>query len=127
MMLVDTDVVIWNLRGNRKAADLLDQNPGFMLSAVTWMELMQGLRDKQELRTLRQALRFWSATIQPINETISSRAIFLMEEYSLSHGMQMADALIAATGLYLAVPLLTANEKHYRPVNGLEMQVFVPD
>ena len=44
-MLVDTDVLIWNLRGNRAAAQRLDDAPGFWLSAVTYMELVQGMRN----------------------------------------------------------------------------------
>jgi hypothetical protein len=29
LMLVDTDVLIWNLKGNAAAADRLDEMPGF--------------------------------------------------------------------------------------------------
>ncbi|MDZ7804423.1 MAG: hypothetical protein U5K34_10635 [Thiohalophilus sp.] len=58
MILVDTDVLIWNLRGNHKAADLLDTHPGFSLSAVSYTELVQGVRNKQELRLIKQALTF---------------------------------------------------------------------
>ena len=36
-MLVDTDVLIWNLRGNARAADRLDAMQGFLLSAATYM------------------------------------------------------------------------------------------
>ena len=110
-MLVDTDVLIWNLRGNRAAAQRLDDAPGFWLSAVTYMELVQGLRNKQELRQLRQALIYWQASIRHLEEGISSRAMFLVESYALSHNMQMADALIAATAMEAGVPLLTANDR----------------
>lgn len=125
-MLVDTDVLIWNLRGNEAAASLLDAHPRFRLSAVTYMELLQGLRNKTELRTLRQALHFWEADIVSISEEISARAMFLVEEHALSHNMQMADALIAATALDLGMPLMTANDKHYRHIDGLEIRVFRP-
>ena len=40
-MLIDTDVLIWNLRGNTKAAERLDHAGGFVLSAVSYMELIQ--------------------------------------------------------------------------------------
>lgn len=65
-MLVDTDVIIWNLRGNEAAATLLDESPRFLISAVSYMELVQGLRDKAEFRALRQALHFWQADANPI-------------------------------------------------------------
>ena len=125
-MLVDTDVLIFNQRGNEKAAEWLDSQHHITLSAVTWMELIQGVRNKQELRTLREALRYWGASIQPINEEISARAQFWLETYALSHGMRMADALIAATAWHLACPLVTANDRHYRFIDELELQVFRP-
>jgi len=125
-MLVDTDVLIWNLRGNEKAAELLDNLGGFSLSAVSYMELVQGVRDKSELIALRRALRFWNANVQPLDEQISSRAMFLMESHALSHGLQVADALIAATAISLGSRLLTANDKHYRVIDGLEMEMIRP-
>lgn len=125
-MLVDTDVLIWNLRGNVRAADRLDAMPGFCLSAVTYMELAQGVRDKAELRALRQALNFWAARVVQIDEAVSARACFLVEQYALSHSMQMADALIAATALERGLDLLTANDRHYRHVDGLGIEVFRP-
>lgn len=125
-MLVDTDVLIWNLRGNRKASEWLDNSPGFTLSAVTYMELVQGLRDQTEFRALRQAMQYWKARMQPVNEGISNRATFLVETYALSHNMQMADALIAATAIQLGLPLVTANDRHYRHIDGLEIRLFRP-
>lgn len=125
-MLIDTDVLIWNMRGNTNAAELLDNVEGFTLSAVSYMELVQGVRDKSELRALRKALQYWKAVIQPLDSEISARAMFLIETYALSHGLQLADALIAATAITLGEPLVTANDKHYRMIDGLEVNVFRP-
>jgi predicted nucleic acid-binding protein len=125
-MLIDTDVIIWNLRGDARAGDLLDQNRGFCISAVTYMELMQGVRDGGELRLLRKAMQHWRTVVQPLTSEVSHRAMFLVETYTLSHGVQMADALIAATALSLGDVLVTANDKHYRMIEGLEIEVFRP-
>ena len=125
-MLVDTDVLIWNLRGNEQAAALLDTAGSFIISAVSYMELVQGVRNKIELQALRKALRYWDARIHPIDPDISARAMFLVETYALSHGMQMADALIAASALSLGLPLLTANDKHSRFIDELDIQLFRP-
>lgn len=126
MILVDTDVLIWNLRGNAKAAERLDGLEGFCLSAVSYMELVQGMRDKNELRVLKQALVFWEAPIVHMDTAISTRASFLMEQHALSSSMQLADALIAATALERGLDLLTGSDKHYRPVDGLSIQIFRP-
>lgn len=125
-MLIDTDVLIWNLRGNAKAAERLDHAGGFVLSTVSYMELIQGVRDKTELGVLRRALQYWGANVQLLDQDISARAIFLMETYALSHGLQMADALIGATALSLGATLVTANDKHYRMMDGLDIEVFRP-
>lgn len=45
-MLVDTDVLIWHLRGLPQATRRLDQLPNLTLSAITWLELLQGFRSK---------------------------------------------------------------------------------
>lgn len=59
-MLVDTDVLIWNLRGNVRAGDRPDAMPGFLVSAVTYMALVQGvceqLKDLTPLPPVDQAL-----------------------------------------------------------------------
>lgn len=126
MKLVDTDVLIWNLRGAESAARYLDGLGSFGISAVSWMELVQGVRDKRELRLLREALRFWRAELHLLDPATTGRAIFLVESYGLSHGMQMADALIAATAIERGAGLVTANDRHYRHVPGLEIQIFRP-
>jgi len=41
-------------------------------------------------------------------------------------GIQMADAMIASTALSVGLPLLTANDKHYRFIDDLETSVFRP-
>lgn len=125
-MLVDTDVLIWNLRGHAEAADRLDALDRVMLSSVTYMELVQGMRNKDELRELRLALAYWEANIVHVDEEISSRATFLVEQHYLSGGLRLADALIAATALDLGETLLTANDKHYRLIEQLSLDVFRP-
>ena len=49
-MLIDTDVLIWFLRGQSSARDAIRECRSVELSAVTCMELVQGVRDKEELR-----------------------------------------------------------------------------
>jgi len=48
-MLIDTDVLIWYLRGNQKAYKLIENLNGFYISVVSYIELVQGMRNKQEL------------------------------------------------------------------------------
>lgn len=123
-MLVDTDVLIWNLRGNAKAAKVLDASPGFSISAVSYMELIQGLRNQAEFRVLRQALCYWQANIVQVDAATSSRACYLVEQHALSSSLLLADALIGATAVERGETLLTANAEHYQVIEGLAVEVF---
>ena len=125
-MIIDTDVLIWYLRGNENARKAVNANIPFNVSVINYMELVQGMNDKRELRILQKSLREWSTGILQINENISSRAMFLVEDYFLSHSMEMGDAIIAATALENHEILLTANEKHYRFIPNIQINRFKP-
>jgi len=56
-----------------------------------------------------------------INEMISQRASSLIEAYNLSHGLQIADSLIAATALELDCELATINRKDFRFIEDLRL------
>jgi predicted nucleic acid-binding protein len=127
MILVDTDVLIWYLRGNEQAREVIENTNGFSLSVVTYMELVQGMRNKQELKSLRQALRGWGADIIYLSEEISAKAMFFVEQHFLSHSLELADALIGATAIVHGIPLLTGNERHYKMLGDLELRTFITD
>ena len=125
-MLIDSDVLIWLTRGHIGAAARLQAISPWRISAITYMELAQGCRNKQELAKLKKGLALNHTEILPITTAISNRAIKLVELYALSHGMQLADALIAATALEHSLSILTANTKHFSAVKGLAIEVFLP-
>ena len=125
-MLIDTDLLIWFLRGQRSARDALAACRSVELSAVTWMELVQCVRDKEELRTLRQTVRLNEWRVRPLTEDISYRATMYVENYSLSDGVRLADALIAASAVQAGLVLLTANVRHYRCIPDLVLEQYRP-
>ena len=123
-MLVDTDVLIWYLKGNENAYQVIENSSNFFISVVTYMELVQGMRNKKELNNLRKALHIWNAKILYISEEISAKAMFYVEQHFLSHSMQLADALIGATAIAYGNPVLTGNDKHYRVLKDLKIKRF---
>jgi len=125
-MLVDTDVLIWYLKGNENAYQVIENSSNFFISVVTYMELVQGMRNKKELNNLRKALHIWNAKILYISEEISAKAMFYVEQHFLSHSMQLADALIGATAIAYGNPVLTGNDKHYRVLKDLKIKRFRP-
>jgi hypothetical protein len=51
----------------------------------------------------------------------------MIESYSKSHGLQIPDAIIAATALSLEAKLFTLNLKDFRYIDGLKLQKLAQD
>jgi predicted nucleic acid-binding protein len=125
-MIVDTDVLIWYMRGNQNASKTIERLDSFFISVITYMELVQGMRNKTELTELRKSFRQWNTNILYVNEEISAKAMFYIERHYLSHALQIADALIASTALVNGLPILTGNDKYYRIIKELSIKKFKP-
>lgn len=125
-MIFDTDVLIWFLRGNAKAARAVDAEDHRRISLVTYMELLQGAKDKQETHQIKAFLKDLGFSTLPLAENVGHRASIYIEEYALSHSIGMADALVAATAVEENEPLLSANTKHFRCVKELQLKAFRP-
>ena len=125
-MLFDADVIIWDFRGNPNAADAITMDADRMMSVVTYMELLQGARDKQELRGIMELLTFGGFRIVPLSENIGHRASIYMEEYCLKSGLEMPDALVAATAVENGLHLCTTNWKHFSVISELQIERVRP-
>jgi hypothetical protein len=62
------------MRGNEKARRDIHRRTSFCISVVTYMELVQGMRDRRELGVLRDAIRRWPAKVLYLDHEISARA-----------------------------------------------------
>ena len=125
-MIFDTDVLIWVLRGNAKAARVLDRTDERAISVVTYMELLHGARDKREIKAIKSFLVDMGFSVLPLSENIGHRASIYMEEYNLATSISMGDALIAAAAIEANEQLLTANDKHYKAIKELDIKRFRP-
>lgn len=104
----------------------MDEAVPFSISVITYMELMQGMRSKAESRAFQRQMQRWNVEIVQISREVSSRAMFYSQEYALSHSMELADALIAATVVQSGEVLLTANDRHYKYIPTMECKRFNP-
>jgi hypothetical protein len=121
-VLVDTDILIDVSRNVSKSITYfqnLDEQFDIIISAVVEMELITGCRNKSELRMIDRFLNRYE--IIKINESISEIAVGLLRKYRLSHGLLIADAIIAATAIYMDKPLASKNQKDYRFIEALEL------
>ena len=123
-MIIDTDVLIWYSRGYQNAVDTLHSLERFSISVVTYIEIIQGVRNKKELNAFKKALGILNAQIIQVDELVSTKAMFYVEQYTLSHSMELADALIGASAVIKQMPLLTGNEKHYKYLPEIKIQKF---
>jgi predicted nucleic acid-binding protein len=126
-MVFDSDILIWCFRGNRKALEMIGSEQERALSIVSYMELVQGARSLVEVREIRRFLRDNAFRILPLDEAMSHLAASLMESHALRVGLQVADALIAATAREVGEVLATGNVRHFRPIAGLRLKTFRPN
>ncbi len=123
-MIVDTDVLIWYSRAYQSAIDTIHSLDRFSISVVTYIEVIQEVRNKKELSAFKKALGILNAQIIQVDELISTKAMFYVEQYTLSHSMELADALIGASAVIKQLPLLTGNEKHYKHLPEIRINRF---
>lgn len=114
--LVDTDILIDATKGRAAANAFVktQQRAGLQISIITAMEVVVGCRDKVELAQTQEFLQ--RCTILPVSETVSQIGYQLVESFALSHGMQIPDALIAATALENGLTLYSKNIRHFRMI-----------
>jgi len=131
-VICDTDVLIDYFDNNKvrhlKTKRLVEDEIGIdnvTMSAISKMELIAGAANKIELRLLNKNL--YRLNILLINPEISSIALGLIENYKLSHGLNIPDALIAATAIYTNLNLFTYNIKDYKFINGLVLYNTIND
>lgn len=118
--LIDTNILIDYFRKSKRAVEFLESLKEIIVSAVSVGEIYQGLRNKQELRFAKQFLG--SIKILPIDEQLSKLSLELLERYTLSHGLIILDALIAATAIKHNLTLITGNVKHFEMIKELKLE-----
>lgn len=121
-ILVDTDILIDVANNDATAKARLtteSQTSSLAVSTVTVMELIVGCRNKSELQTLNRFLSQFQ--ILTLTNQISDRATQLLQDYFLSHGLLIADALIAATAIENQIPLLSKNQRDFRFLRELDL------
>ncbi|MFN2453529.1 MAG: type II toxin-antitoxin system VapC family toxin [Pyrinomonadaceae bacterium] len=123
--IIDTDILIDAGRGVSEAVACLqeiEQNSSMATSVVTQMELFVGCRNKTELQEVEKFLRRFQ--ILKLIEPISDTAVELLRQYRLSHGLLIADALIASTALVFDAPLISKNQRDYRFIADLNLRAY---
>lgn len=124
-VIVDTDILIDAGRGVAEATSCLqeiEQQSALATSAVTQMELLVGSRNKKEQDDIEKFLSRFH--VLKVTGSASDMAVDLLRRYRLSHGLLIADALIAATAVVLKAPLISKNQRDYKFIAGLDLLAY---
>lgn len=112
--LVDMNIVIYLLSGDKTIADLLDRKRIY-ISFITEIELLtfQNLtvNEKQIVKNLLA-----DCIVIGMNDGIKDKTISIR----INKKLKIPDAIIAATSLYLKIPIITADEQ-FKKVSDLEL------
>lgn len=121
-VLLDTDVLIDCLRGLPAAQQWLASHSGdpLFVPAVAAMELLVGARNQSDLDKIRKFLDTFQVLWHGVSEF--ERAYDLLIVHRLSTNLSIPDCLIASAALERSLPLYKFNSRHFRAINGLDVQ-----
>jgi predicted nucleic acid-binding protein len=112
-LLVDTGIIIDLLRGHKKAVDFFnDYAQRVSFSAVSVAEIYTGIRTTSKEERAVERL-FAAFPVLPVTVDIARIAGKFSQVFRNSHGVEIPDALIAATCSTHALSLHTLNCSHY--------------
>ena len=111
-LLVDTDVMVDLLRGHEAAMVWVrEHTEKIALSVITVAELYAGFKGDDEKRLLDDLVGLFQ--ILPVTAQVAKQGGLYRQQYRPSHGVGLADALIAATAVAHDARLVSLNRKHF--------------
>jgi predicted nucleic acid-binding protein len=111
-LLIDTDVRIDYLRGRAEAISYLESlTEPLLISAITVAELYAGVREGEERIASEQFISIFD--VIPVDDSIAANGGLIRGDYGKSHGVGLADAIIASTAEFRKAALVTLNKKHF--------------
>lgn len=115
--LIDTIIFIAILKGDAKLK-LFIENLSCALDTTVYVELIQGSKNKSEVQQIEKYLTRFE--LIHFDHNISQKTLELIRNYSKSHNLIFADAIIAATCFENDFTLLTYNVKDFQFIKNLK-------
>jgi tRNA(fMet)-specific endonuclease VapC len=125
--LIDTDIVINSIKGNTKVNQKIGEYGTIpkAISIITFGELLYGAKRSTQ-RDKNTSIVYRLAEIFPIvgitRSTIEAFTDIKMALDMKGERIEDFDLLIAATALSLNYTLVTNNAKHYKRIEGLQLE-----
>lgn len=125
MILIDTDVCIEILRGNKKVLKRRSEYPGEVgISFMTVGELFYGAENSAfptENRILVEKFIMTVPIVQSDNSILKRFGVIKADLKRQNQLLPDADIFIAATTVEKAETLITGNTKHFERIDGLKI------
>jgi predicted nucleic acid-binding protein len=124
---IDSDVLIWHLRGEHMALSLLKKlrdKDKFELwtGAMQRAEVVFFMRPVEEEATLLFLSQFQTA---PVDQLIIDKAGELYRQWNPRNAIDINDAILAATAMHVGGKIYTLNTKHYPMPDVLVQQAWI--
>jgi len=118
LVICDTNIFIHFLNNDKNTIEQLMSIglENIAMSAVTAMELLQGMGNKLELKKMKKFINQYN--VIGFNNEVSELSIRHIENFSLSHNLQIPDSIIGASATVFGLRLFTYNVKDF---------AFMPD
>jgi predicted nucleic acid-binding protein len=115
MLVADTDILIWILRDDKALVErfkevLRETNGHVYITPIQVAEIYSGMRPKEKIRV---ETFIDSLNMLGIDKRMGQLAGQFLLDYSKSHSVTMADALVGAAAKINVFKLWTMNRKHY--------------
>ncbi len=119
---IDSDVLIWHLRGEMKARNFLchlrdEGEYDLWTGAMQRAEVIFFMREEEEEQTLQFLSQFQT---EPVDQTLVDEAGALFRKWNPSHGIDVNDAFLAASARRTGGRVFSLNKKHY-PMPGIQV------
>ncbi len=127
MYLLDTDTVIYSLKGHPAVKANLEhhRHAALKISIITLMELYYGAHKSQQVAGNLAKVKRIEAALEILPLGTEAAEVYAM----LKSGLEKAgtplddfDLILAATALSHGLTLVTNNEKHLKRIDGLKLE-----
>jgi predicted nucleic acid-binding protein len=117
-ILLDTDVLVDFFRGHSKAVSFVNTHSArIVLSSIVVAELYAGVKGDAEQAVLENFCSLFR--VVPVSAGIAKAGGLYKRDYGKSHGVGLADAILAAAAEAEDAELKTLNTRHYPMLKGL--------
>lgn len=126
MFLLDTDTIIFNMKGNVNVQKNLHEhiNDAISISVITLMELYYGAQKSQKVAANLAKIKILEQSIETLPVGLESTEIFGLLKAQLEiagNRLDDFDLIIASCAMAHNLTLVTNNIKHFQRIDGLKL------